>query len=705
MDKSLLPFFQPKSVVVVGASTNPIKPGYGAARSLVESGYRGAIHFVSRNKGELLGRPVYADLAEVPGPIDLAVIIVPAEGVPQALEDCGERGIRAAIVLSGGFREVGPEGAALEDELVRIAKAHDMRIIGPNCVGLLDIHMPFNASFLPPPLPLAGEVAIVSQSGAMLSIIIDWARTEEIGFSRLMSLGNKADVKETDVLEEAAAQEQTRLLAMYIEALTDGPQFIQEARKVARSKPIVALKVGRSEAGQQAAASHTGALAGSDTAYQAAFERAGILRAATSEEFFDWMIAFTRCPLPAGRRVAVLTNAGGPGVIASDAVEAYQMRLAELSEATVKTLRTFLPPAASLHNPVDMLASASPEDFGRALGLLLAEASVDAAVVLLPAPPMFPAEEVARAIIPVIRASAKPVVVTLLGQMRVNAAHDLLRKSGVASYPSTERAVAALAGLAKRAEFEQQPEAQTPARENVNRQAAEEALRSAKPGEWLDQEATARLLAAYGIRSAAGRLARSPEEAEALSARLGFPVAVKVASPDIPHKSDIGGILLDIPTAEEAAAAFRKVTERARAAEPAAQIEGALLQRMIPPGQEVIAGAVRDEVFGALMMFGSGGVEVEGLKDVAFDLAPLTEAEAERMLNRTWAGRKLGGFRSIPPADAGAVREVLMRLAQLAEDFPQIREVEINPLRVLAPGRGAVALDARVKIAPNPQTG
>ncbi|MEZ0395051.1 MAG: acetate--CoA ligase family protein [Anaerolineales bacterium] len=697
MDASLTPFFNPQGVVVVGASTNPVKPGYGVARNLVNSGYRGAIHFVSQKEGELFGRPIYTSVAEVPDPVDLAVIIVPAPAVPQALEACGGRGIRAAIILAGGFREVGPEGEALEAEVMRIARAYGIRIVGPNCVGLTDAYLPLDTSFLPEPAPPKGNVAIVSQSGAMLLVMIDWARSEGLGFSRLMSLGNKADVVEADVLEAAVGDAQTAVLALYIEALVDGPRFIAEARKAARRKPLVGLKVGRYSAGQRAAASHTGALAGSDAAYAAAFDRAGILRAETSEELFDLIMAFSYCPLPAGRRVAILTNAGGPGVIASDAVEACGLELAKLSEKTVAALKEFLPPAANFHNPVDMLGGSLPQDYSRSLQLLLDDPGVDSVMVILPAPPMCRAEEVADAIIPLIKATSKPVVVNLLGQMLVSEALGRFRRAQVAAYPFGERAAMALAGLTRRAEFERSPDLPLPDPAGIDRQAAARALETAVPGAWLDPESADRLLTAYGIPTAAVKLARSPAEAAELAARLGFPVAVKVASADIPHKSDVGGVVLGVGTAEAAAEAFRAVTERAQAAIPTARLEGVHIQRMLPPGQEVIVGAARDPVFGPLMMFGSGGVEVEGLKDVAFDLAPLAEAHAERLLARTWAGRKLAGFRSIPPGDAAAVKEVLIRLSCLARDFPQISEIEINPLRVLAPGAGAVAVDVRVK--------
>jgi acetyl coenzyme A synthetase (ADP forming)-like protein len=697
MDDSLLPFFQPRGVVVIGVSTNPVKPGYGAARNVAQSGYKGAIHFVSQKSGELFNRPVRTSVAHVPDPVDLAVIVVPSPSAPEALEACGKRGIRAAIILSGGFRETGPEGEALETELMRIAGKYNIRLVGPNCVGLADTHLPIDTSFLSPPFPPSGNVALISQSGSVIAVVIDWARAEGLGFSRLMSLGNKADVVEADVLSAAAEDEHTRVLAMYIESLTDGSRFIDEARIAARRKPVVAFKVGRFGSGQRAATSHTGALAGSDTAYEAAFERAGILRAVTNEEFFSWIMAFSRCPLPAGRRVAVLTNAGGPGVITSDAIEGHGLRLAELSKKTKATLKSILPPASNFNNPVDMLGGSTPQQYAESLQLLLEDRGVDGVIVLEPPPPMFPAEEIADAIIPVIRNAKKPVLVALMGEALVGEALRHFQAAQVAVYLFPEQAVSALAALARRTEFLAAPEPVAVVPSGIDHKAARQALQGAKPGAWLDSEAAVRLVAAYGIPTAAVRLARTGKEASMLAAELEFPLVLKVASPDISHKSDVGGVILGIDSPEAAAEAFRIVTRRSRSQRPEARLEGAHLQRMIPSGQDVIVGATRDLQFGPLMMFGSGGVEVEGLKDVAFSLALLAPVHADQMLTRTWAGRKLTGFRSIPPGDAKAVKDVLLRLSRLVSDFPEICEIEINPLRVLVPGQGAVALDVRVK--------
>jgi acetate---CoA ligase (ADP-forming) len=697
MDTSLLPFFQPSGVVVIGASTNPVKPGYGAARNVALSGYKGAIHFVGQKPGKLFNLPVYASVADVPDPVDLAVIVVPSPAAPEVLEACGKRGIRGVIILSGGFRETGPEGEALEAQVLKIARKHHIRLVGPNCVGLADMHLPLDTSFLPQPFPPSGNLALISQSGAVIDVVIDWARTQGLGFSRLMSLGNKADIVEADMLAAVVEDEHTGVLALYIESLVDGKRFVEEARKATRRKPVVALKVGRFASGQRAAASHTGALAGSDTAYEAAFERAGILRTSTNEELFDWTMAFARCPLPRGRRVAVLTNAGGPGVITSDAIEAYHLRLAELSEKTQAALRAILPPASNFNNPVDMLGGSTPSQYSDSLRLLLADPGVDAVIVLEPPPPMFPAEQIGDAMIPIIQAADKPVLVALMGQALVGEARMHFLAAQVAVYPFPERAVSALSALARRMEALQEPEQTAPALAHLDRVTAGQVLKGARPGEWLEPEAAVRLVAAYGIKVAPVRLATSEEAAAGLSVEVGFPLVVKIASPDISHKSDIDGVILNVGSPAAVAEAFRVVCERARTLRPQARLEGAHLQQMIPPGQEVIVGATRDPQFGPLMMFGSGGVEVEGLKDVTFSLAPLACLHAGQMLERTWAGRKLAGFRSIPPGDTEAVLDVLVRLSQLVSDLPEIMELEINPLRALAPGQGAVALDVRVK--------
>jgi acetyltransferase len=701
---SLIPFFAPQGIAVIGASQDPTKLGYGLARNLVQSNYQGTVHFVNPKGGRLLGRPMIPSVLDAPDPVDLAIVLIPAPAIPQALIDCGRRGLKAAIIGSGGFRETGPEGAQLEEECLHIARSFDMRLIGPNCIGLLDTHLPIDATFLPPPGPLPGDVAFISHSGAICAAVIDWARGQSFGLSRLVSLGNQADVNETDVLSPVAADPFTRVLTLYLEGVRDGRRFVDEASRITHQKPIIALKVGRFASGQRAVASHTGALAGQESAFNAAFRRAGVIRAETSEEMFDWARALAWCPPPRGRNVAVLTNAGGPGVTASDALEANGMRLAELSENTLSALRESLPPAASLNNPVDMLASASPEQYAQCLRILLDDPGVHAVLVILPPPPMYTAGAVAKAVIPVIHSAEKPVVFALMGERLIQEAVEHLRAAHIPEYRFPERAASALAVLAQRAEYLARA-AQPPriccsgAREQAGPLLRAYLEADPQPGDFIPGDLLEKILLAYGIQTPSCLVAKSPEQAAEMARRIGFPVALKIASPDIPHKSDVNGVLLNLHNPAEVIHGYHQVVESSRAARPQAHIDGVCVQKMIAAGQDVIIGAIQDQQFGPLVMFGSGGTEVEGLRDISFALAPMTDEECEFLLESTWAGRKLKGFRSLAPADRPGVLDVLRRLAQLAADYPELAEIEINPLRVLSVGQGAVALDARARLA------
>ncbi|MFN8383228.1 MAG: acetate--CoA ligase family protein [Anaerolineales bacterium] len=681
MTPSLTPFFRPRGVVVIGASTSTEKLGYGVARNLVQSGYQGAIHFVSQKKGELFGYPLLLSLSEVPDPVDLAILIVPTQSTPQTIEDCAKRGIKAAIIVSAGFREVGAEGAVLEQQCVDAACKHNVRLLGPNCIGTIDTHLPLDTTFLQPPMPTQGGIGFISHSGAFAAATIDWAREQGFGFSQIVSLGNQADINETDMLPEVAKDEHTRVIVLYMESVSDGIKFVQAANEVTKYKPVIALKVGRFEAGQKAAASHTGALAGAEAAFNAAFAKAGIVRAETAEQMFDWARALENCPLPRGKRMAILTNAGGPGVIAADSLETNGLLLSQLAESTLKDLTANLPPSASIHNPVDMLASASPDNYATCLSLLLQDENVEGALVILPPPPMFKTEEIAEKVIEVIRNFEKPVVIALMGSTLVEDAGKTFQRANVPTYPFPERAASALGVLARRAEY-------------LNREPRtgdNPVQRSSSTVNDIDE-----LLTSYGIPTAPIKLAKDEDEVISIADKLGFPLVIKIASPDILHKSDVGGVVLNIKDIDSLQNAFRKIKEKVERLVPPPHIDGVHLQRQVPEGQEVIIGMVRDPLFGPLMMFGSGGIEVEGLKDVAFALAPLNQAEAREMIRRTWAGRKLKGFRSIPPVDEESVIDALVKLSHLAMDHENIAEIEINPLRVLS--KSAVAVDVRVKL-------
>ncbi|TFG48724.1 MAG: CoA-binding protein, partial [Anaerolineales bacterium] len=541
-----------------------------------------------------------------------------------------------------------------------------------------------------------GDVAFLSHSGAICAAAIDWARGQGYGISKLISLGNQADVTETDLLAPTASDGYTKVIALYLEGIKSGRRFIEEARSVVSSVPIIALKVGRFESGRKAAASHTGALAGEESAYNAVFQRAGVLRAETSEELFDEARALAWCPLPKGNRVAVLTNAGGPGVTAADALETLDLKMAELSEETLARLREILPPEASLNNPVDMLASATPAQFAACLQVLIMDTGTDSIMVIYPTPPMHTAGAVAKAMIPVIHKSEKPIVISVMGDRLIQEAVEHLRAARIPEYRFPERAAAALAALYKRVVLLEYAAAKPVIRKDVDKKLVQDILQRQVQKDHISAPETEQILRAYGIPTSRMSLAKNQEEAAELAAEMGMPVVLKVASPDISHKTDVGGVLLNLADEKSVRAGFQTILEQARAALPEAVITGVYVQEMVPRGQEVIVGAVQDPQFGPVMMFGSGGTEVEGLKDLAFGLAPLTDLEIDYMLNKTWAGQKLKGFRNIQPADIQGVRDVLVRLAQLASDFPSLVEIEINPLRVFSEGKGTAAVDVRI---------
>lgn len=702
---TLEPFFAPEGVVVVGVSQDPSKLGYAIARNLACSGYNGAVHLVNPRGGEVLGKRLYQGIMDVPDPVDLAVLLIPAPSVPQALLECAQRGIGAVIIASGGFREIGAEGAKIEAHCLELAREHNIRLVGPNCVGLLDTHYPLNTTFLPPPGPDIGDVALISQSGAMCDVVIDWARGQGFGISRLLSLGNQVDVTETDMLSPLVDDPNTRVITLYLEGIVDGRRFVEEAIKASRVKPLVALKVGRFAAGRKAAVSHTGALAGEDRAYCAAFKKAGVIHANTTEEMFDWARCLAWSPLPKGRRTAVLTNAGGPGVTAADAIEACGLELASLSDSTIFKLRSILPVAASVYNPVDLLPTATPELYASVLKLLMDDPLVDNLLVILPPPPKSAAGEFGKALVSVIKTSEKPVLGVLMGDSLICDAVELFRKERIPDYRFPERATSALAVLCERAEYlrraeEEDAEVEEP--EGICREAARAAFDDfsrRNKGGFIPQGIARRILESYGIPFLPEGTAQTPGEASALSPRIGFPAALKIISPNISHKSDVGGVRLDLKNeADVEYAAVRMIEDITRAC-PDAEVEGFLVQRMAPVGQEVIVGVVQDKQFGPLVMFGSGGAEVEGLKDIEFALAPVTFKEADQLMDSTWAGKKLYGYRNLPPTDRNSVLDSIRRISLLAADFPEIIEMEINPLRVLERGKGAFALDVRMVTA------
>ena len=677
------PFFKPHGVVVIGASRNPHKLGYGVVRNLKEYRYQGPIYPVNKSASEILGERCYTSVSEVPDPVDLAIVIVPAPIVPDTIEECGNRGIKHAIVISGGFSETGERGKKLEKQLKNIASRFDMHIIGPNCIGTIDTHTPVNTTFVVG-MPESGEIGFSSQSGAMVAAVIDWARGAGVGFSRIVSLGNQVDVNETQMIEALSEDHQTKVITAYIEGVSDGRAFMEVAKKASEEKPFVALKGGRGKSGAKAVASHTGALAGSAEAYEAAFKTSGVLQASTMEEMFDWARALAWQPLPKGNRVAVLTNAGGPGILAVDALEKAGLKLANLTDETRTYLRSRLPKAASINNPVDVLAGSGPGTYAVALDAVLTDENVDAVVVIQAPQDWFLPASLAEVIGEVAGVHHKPVIASIMGKASVEDALNILHKRKVPNVSFPERVASVLSAMVERKEWLDMPVNKPGKFVDVN---VEKALESAVDNDWKN------LLEQYQISYPEQQVAKTVEEAEKLAERIGYPVVLKLMSGKITHKSDVNGVKIGLEDASAVKKAWGEIEETA--SNLGADLDGVLVQQMLSGGQEVIIGIRRDEQFGPLVLFGTGGTEVELVKDIATAIAPLNRIQAEELVKATTAGKKLKGWRNLPPADRNTVLDYICQISQLADDLPEITELEINPLYVLPEGQGAYAIDVR----------
>ncbi|MEN4010870.1 MAG: acetate--CoA ligase family protein [Bellilinea sp.] len=693
MNHGLSPFFSPQGVAIIGASASPSKLSFGILRNLTQYGYKGQIAPVNPRANEILGLQCYPDIASVPDPLDLAVIVLPAPAIAEALHACGQRGIRAVTVISGGFKEVGAEGAELEKHLLAIAAEYQMRLVGPNCVGTLDLYSGLNTTFIQG-MPDRGGIGFVSQSGAVAGGVVDYVRNKQIGFSNFSSLGNEADVTETDMIEYLHEDANTRVLAVYVEMIKDGQRFIQSAQRVTPLKPIVLLKAGRTSAGARAVSSHTGSLAGSHTAYKAAFLQSGVIEVDSVSDLIDISTALDRQPLPAGSRVAIVTNSGGPAALLSDSLAASGLQVADLEESTRAALRQRLNPAAQVSNPIDMLGGAEPPEYEFALQHALADPNVDAVVAILVPQALVNPLEVAEKICQASANTPKPVLACLMGEWSVEKARQLLHTRGVPMYTFPEIPGKVLGAMWRYARWRGQKREKLTAPNGIDRHAAARILAQVGSQSALGEALTRPLLNAYGVPVVAGEAALDAAQAVEIAERIGYPVVMKIISPDILHKSDVGGIKVNLNSPAAVTAAFENMTESIAARLPHAVLEGVLIEAMAVRGQEVIVGMRRDPNFGALIMFGLGGIYVELFEDVAFRVAPLTRQDAVEMIQQTRAGKLLGGFRGEPACDLDAVVDVILRLSQLALDFDQIEEIEINPLRVFP--RGALALDGRV---------
>jgi acetate---CoA ligase (ADP-forming) len=688
--------FSPQSLAVVGASPDASRLGHTVLKNIVEHGYRGRIYPVHPRADAILGLPAYPSIDALPETVDLAVIVIPAEHVIAVAEACGKRGVKGLIVITAGFKEVGGAGRELEKELLAVVRRYQMRMVGPNCLGVIDTTSSLDASFASM-MPLPGEIALMSQSGAICTAILDWSKLQQIGFSRFVSLGNKADVDEVALLEAWSDDAHSKVILAYLEAISDGPGFVRAARDVTRRRPVVAIKSGTTAAGTRAASSHTGSLAGSESAYEAAFAQSGILRAVTMTDLFDLAMMFAYQPLIQGRRIAIVTNAGGPGIIATDAVERSGLEMAQLSSSTVSTLQQKLPPTANFFNPIDVIGDARPDRYETALTAALADPGVDAVLVLFTPQANSGPEATADVIVRLAAAGGKPVAASFMGGVSIGAACDILNRGKIPNYPFPERAVNALAAMYRQFQWQQRPlptyRSFAVDQAKVRKLFAD--VRAAGRVELGEIEAR-EVMEAYGMRLPQSRLARTPDEAAEIAAELGFPVVMKISSPDILHKSDVGGVKVGIKDAGEARDSFELIEYRARKYSASARIWGVLVQQMVPKGREVLVGVTRDPQFGPLVAVGMGGIYVEVLKDVAFRLAPISEQEVKEQLRSIRTYPLLRGVRGEAAADIAAVEETVLRVSQLVTDFPEIVEMDINPLVVHGAGQGAIVLDARI---------
>ncbi|MEM2929804.1 MAG: acetate--CoA ligase family protein [Thermoproteota archaeon] len=689
-------FFNPESVAVIGASREEGKVGHRIFRNMVDSGFKGRLYPINPNAEEILGYRCYASVKDVEDNVDLAVIAVPAKVVPRVAEDCGRKGVRGLIVISAGFSETGRDGTLLERELVAKCREYGMRMQGPNCLGFISSRNGMNASFAST-MPTPGNVSIVSQSGALGSAILNWSRFNGMGLANFISVGNEADLTTADFMEALIDEENTRVVGIYVEGVKNGERFIDVARRLSRRKPLVALKAGTTEVGVRAVSSHTGSLAGSDTAFSAAFTKAGVLRVSAMKELFDLLSAFEGQPLPKGSGVMVVTNGGGPGILAVDACEKMGLDLPLLEQDLREKLSSLLPPHASVNNPLDVLGDADEKRYRIALEAALSSRNVHSLIVILTPQAMTPSEEVARVVVEMGSRFEKPVAAVFMGFDNESPTIRILREGKIPNYDFPEPAALALRRMCDYSLMLSQPEEPAVTLTDVDDDAVARVIAKveAEGRINLSSEEAFEIASAYGIPVPEAMIARDASEAREIAGSIGCPVAVKIVSPDILHKTDMGCVILNVKTPEEASGAYELVMRRARAAMPQARILGALIQKMAPPGREIIVGSVRDPQFGPLIMFGLGGIYVNFLRDVSYRLAPLTFSEAMGMVSETKAYTLLKGVRGEPPSDLESVVNVVVRLSQLMCRFKKLVEMEINPLFAYEEGKGCMAVDIR----------
>ena len=696
----LEPLFKPSSVAVIGASRKVGKVGHDVLKNVLNSGYKGEVYPINPKAQEVLGLKCYPSLLDVPENVDMGVIAVPASIVPKIAEEAGRKRVKVLVVISAGFKESGIEGARLESRLVSICKKYGIRILGPNCLGVIDTSTPINASFASA-MPIKGNIAFASQSGALCTAVLDWSLKEGVGFSKFLSLGNKADLNENDVMLELAEDDNTKVILVYLEGVEDGRRFLKVAQEVTRKKPVVILKSGVTDAGVRAVSSHTGTMAGSDLAFDVAFKQTGIVRVGTAQELFDIAEILSTQPLLKGPNVVVVTNAGGPGILAADAIEKYGLKMAPISANVRRVLREKLPPAASFNNPIDVLGDATAERYEFALETVLGSEDVASALVILTPQAMTQPEAVANAILEVKKIFPRKIIITaFLGGDLVEEAIKLLEKSKIPNYPFPERAVSSLSAMVRYSDYLNAVMKRRIPRLKADRDKVASIFKRVKRDKRVNLLASEAMevAAAYGIPTPMMRLATTREEAVLIAEEIGYPVVLKVESPQILHKTDIGGVKLNLRLREEVSRSFNEILENANRYAPKATLYGVNVQKMVPQGKEMIVGVHRDITFGPLIMFGLGGIYVNFLRDVSFRLAPLTKKDAEDMISETKAYSLLRGIRGEEKSDIESIVNTILRTSKLVTDFDEINELDVNPLFVYKEGDGCLALDIKITI-------
>ncbi len=696
--KKLDKLFNPKVIAIIGATTKKGSVGYSLMNNIVGSGFDGIVYPINPKRNNVLGVKAYPTVADVPDKIDLAIIATPAKIVPAIVERCGEVGVSGVLLISAGFAEIGEEGKELTRQISETVRKYKMRLIGPNCLGFIKPSIKLNASFAGK-MALPGKIALISQSGALCTAILDWSIKQNVGFSNFVSIGSMVDVSFHDLIDYFGRDPQTNSIVIYMESLIDARSFMSAARAFARNKPIIVLKAGKSTEGAQAAMSHTGSLAGNDFVFDAAFRRSGVIRVDTIEELFNIAKSLAMQPKPSNNRLAIVTNAGGPGVIATDTLIAKGGKIAKLSDETIIELNKYLSPNWSKGNPVDVLGDAGPEQYSKAVELCAKDKNVDGILVILTPQSMTDSTEIARKIAAISKNCRKTILASWMGAEDIQAGQEVLEANNIPVYQNPENAVKCfmlMYNYSRNLEILHETPSHIPHEFQPKKNKSQELInRVLEDNRTVMTEFEAKqLLANYQIPVIKNGLAKTKEEAIAMAEDFGYPLVMKIASPDILHKTDVGGVILNILNKDEAKAAYLRILKSAKEKAPDADIRGVFVEQMINRKYELIIGCKKDPIFGPTIVFGMGGVAVEIFKDTTVGLPPLNMALAMRIIENTKIYKLIKGYRGMPGADISSIQFLLYKFAYLIMDFPQILEIDINPFGV--DERGGVVLDAKV---------